>query len=149
MVVPLRDQNGKVRYYLGAQLDITELVNTSTGLVSLQNLISRKIGNSDEQLKDKTQAHVDLLTEFQQLSETFSTQEMQSLMKSQQRQQMEEQVTQSSEQSDGQQPQSIRIKDSLSNLDDSVQTESLGNVPPLGFYKNVGIFSSPFEGHDC
>lgn len=96
MVVPLRDQNGRVRYYLGAQLDITELLNTCTGLESLQKLITRQNvtsnGNREQQGQDEMKVQVDQMAEFQQLSETFSTQEMQSLLRSEERQQLDDQV---------------------------------------------------------
>lgn len=39
MCVPLRDQSGKVRYYLGAQLDITDLVVNCTEMSSLYKIL--------------------------------------------------------------------------------------------------------------
>ncbi|KAL8705301.1 MAG: hypothetical protein Q9201_001588 [Fulgogasparrea decipioides] len=136
MVVPLRDQNGRVRYYLGAQLDITELVNNSTGLDSLRKLVSRQCGDPDQQAQDNTQAHVDLLTEFQQLSETFTAQELQSLLRSQQRQEMDDQVKDGSDHLKGYQSRSVRIRNSSANLDSSIQLQGFGSAPPLGFYQN-------------
>ncbi|KAL9585933.1 MAG: hypothetical protein Q9203_004040 [Teloschistes exilis] len=135
MIVPLRDQNGKVRYYLGAQLDITELVNTCTGLESFRKLVARRYENADDEAKDNTQAHVDLLTQFQELSETFSTQELQSLLKSQQRQEMDDKVNHGLA---GYQPRSGRVLDSTPNGGGGIQFEGFGSAPPLGFYQNVG-----------
>ncbi|KAL8691982.1 MAG: hypothetical protein Q9218_002906, partial [Villophora microphyllina] len=133
MVVPLRDQNGKVRYYLGAQLDITELVNSCTGLESFRKLVARHHENADDEARDNTQAHVDLLTQFQELSETFSTQELQSLLKSQQRQEMDDKVTHGL---DGYQPPSLHIRNSSPTLNDGIQLQGFGSAPPLGFYQN-------------
>ncbi|KAL8631576.1 hypothetical protein Q9189_002682 [Teloschistes chrysophthalmus] len=133
MIVPLRDQNGKVRYYLGAQLDITELVLSCTGLESFRKLVARRYENADDEAKDNTQAHVDLLTQFQELSETFSTQELQSLLKSQQRQEMDDKVNHGLA---GYQSHSGRVPDSLPNGGGGIQFEGFGSAPPLGFYQN-------------
>lgn len=134
MVVPLRDQNGKVRYYLGAQLDITELVNTCTGLESLRKLIARQSGDSNQNGQDDIKPHIDLMAEFQQLSETFTTQELQTLLKSQERQQLDDQVNHGME---GYLAQSVRVRNSSANLDSSIQLQGFGSAPPLGFYQNV------------
>lgn len=135
MVVPLRDQNGKVRYYLGAQLDITELVLSCTGLKSFRKLVARRYENADDEAKDNTEAHVDLLTQFQELSETFSTQELQSLLKSQQRQEMDDKVNHGLPEY---QSHSERVRDSSLSHDGGIQLEGFGSAPPLGFYQNVG-----------
>ncbi|KAL8717649.1 MAG: hypothetical protein Q9225_005122 [Loekoesia sp. 1 TL-2023] len=128
-----RDQNGKVRYYLGAQLDITELVNTCTGLESLRKLIARQSGDSNQNGQDDVKPHVDLMAEFQQLSETFTTQELQTLLKSQERQQLDDQVNHGME---GYLAQSARVRNSSANLDSSIQLQGFGSAPPLGFYQN-------------
>ncbi|KAL8940984.1 MAG: hypothetical protein Q9216_002503 [Gyalolechia sp. 2 TL-2023] len=133
MVVPLRDQNGKVRYYLGAQLDITELVVTCTGLESLRKLVTRQLGTLDHHGQDDVKPWMDQMAEFQQLSETFTTQELQSLLKSQERQQLDHQVN------DGirtYQAQSAHFRNSSVDLDSSTQLQGFGSAPPLGFYQN-------------
>ncbi|KAI4245421.1 MAG: hypothetical protein L6R40_002481 [Gallowayella cf. fulva] len=136
MVVPLRDQNGKVRYYLGAQLDITELVNNSVGLPSLQKLVVRQLENPERVNMDGVKPHTDLMTEFQQLSETFNPQELQTLLKSQQRQQMDDQVNHGYDDLKGHQAPHVRHKNSLSNLDSSIGLQGFGSAPSLGFYQN-------------
>ncbi|KAL8736302.1 MAG: hypothetical protein Q9166_000457 [cf. Caloplaca sp. 2 TL-2023] len=136
MVVPLRDQNGKVRYYLGAQLDITELVKGSTGLGSLSKLVVCRCGNLEQTNIDNVKHHSDLMTEFQQLSETFSPQELQTLLKSQQRQRMDDQVNHGFDDLKGDQAKHVRTKSSLSNLDSSIRLEGFGSAPSLGFYQN-------------
>ncbi|KAL8839401.1 MAG: hypothetical protein Q9170_001740 [Blastenia crenularia] len=135
MVVPLRDQNGRVRYYLGAQLDISELVNTYTGLESLRRLVNRHSGsgNLDQNGQDDIRPYIDQLAEFQQLSETFTSQELQSLLKSQERQKLDDQVNHGMQ---GYQAQSVRVKNSSANLDSSIQLQGFGSAPPLGFYQN-------------
>ncbi|KAL9011715.1 MAG: hypothetical protein Q9173_003466 [Seirophora scorigena] len=137
MVVPLRDQNGRVRYYLGAQLDITELVNTGTGLESLQKLVARHSGvpngNPEQHGQTEIRVQLDQMTEFQQLSETFTTQELQSLLGSQERQQLDDQVKHGLK---GNQGQSNQVRNTSANLDGSIQLQGFGSAPPLGFYQN-------------
>ncbi|KAI4174756.1 MAG: hypothetical protein LQ343_002127 [Gyalolechia ehrenbergii] len=133
MVVPLRDQNGKVRYYLGAQLDITELVNTCIGLESLRKLVARQLDPLDQNGHDDIKPCIDQMAEFQQLSETFTTQELQSLLKSQERQQLDDQVNNGMR---SYQAQSARFRNSSVNLDSSIQLQGFGSAPPLGFYQN-------------
>ncbi|KAL8974495.1 MAG: hypothetical protein Q9197_001257 [Variospora fuerteventurae] len=137
MVVPLRDQNGRVRYHLGAQLDITELVNTCTGLESFQKLLLRQSGvpkgNPEQHRQDEIRVQLDQMTEFQQLSETFTTKELQSLLGSQERQQLDDQVKHGLK---GYSGQSNRVRNSSANLDGSIQLQGFGSAPPLGFYQN-------------
>lgn len=134
MVVPLRDQNGRVRYYLGAQLDITELVNTCTGLESLQRLIARQSVAPDQRNEDEVKVQLDQMAEFQQLSETFSNQELQSLLGSQERKQLDDHVSHGS---DSYEAPRVRHNNSSANLDSSIRLPGSGSAPPLGFYKNV------------
>ena len=134
MVVPLRDQNGKVRYYLGAQLDITELVNGSVGLNSLQKLVNRQHEHADQHGKETLEAHNDLLTQFQQLSETFTPQELQTVLRSQKRQEMDDQVVKGFDQH---QPLNVRVRNSSADLNSDIQLPGFGSAPSLGFYKNV------------
>ncbi|KAL8859384.1 MAG: hypothetical protein Q9178_004062 [Gyalolechia marmorata] len=133
MVVPLRDQNGKVRYYLGAQLDITELVNGFVGLNSLQKLVNRQHEHADQHGKETLETHNDLLTQFQQLSETFTPQELQTVLKSQKRQEMDDQVVHGFDQH---QPHNVRVRNSSADLDSDIQLPGFGSAPSLGFYKN-------------
>ncbi|KAL9597275.1 MAG: hypothetical protein Q9219_005256 [cf. Caloplaca sp. 3 TL-2023] len=130
MVVPLRDQHGRVRYYLGAQLDITELVNNCTGLDTLRQLVARQSRAFQENNPDGVKPTIDQMAEFQQLSETFTAQELQSLLKSQERQQMEDRFNDGMK---GYQAQSVRTKSSSANLNGGIQ---FGSAPPLGFYQN-------------
>ncbi|KAI4237266.1 MAG: hypothetical protein LQ349_001983 [Xanthoria aureola] len=138
MVVPLRDQNGKVRYYLGAQLDITELVNSSVGLSSLQKLVARQHEVIDLHGKESLETHNDLLSQFQQLSETFTSQELQTVLKSQQRQEMDDQVVNGFDSLKGSQPQpqDIPARNSSADLNSNIQLPGSGSAPSLGFYKN-------------
>ncbi|KAL8997244.1 MAG: hypothetical protein Q9169_003437 [Polycauliona sp. 2 TL-2023] len=137
MVVPLRDQHGKVRYYLGAQLDITDLVNGCVGLVSLQKLLTRRQSEgARENDKEGVETHNDLVIQFQQLSETFTPQELQTVLKSQQRQEMDDQVVNGFDNPKDPQPHNDRVPSSSANVDSTIQPPGLGTTPSLGFYKN-------------
>ncbi|KAI4271912.1 MAG: hypothetical protein LQ337_005666 [Flavoplaca oasis] len=137
MVVPLRDQNNRVRYYLGAQLDITELVNGSVGLESLQKLSTRRQCDDISHCGENTlETHDNLLSQFQQLSETFNPQELQSVLKSQQRQEMDDQVVNGFDNSKDTPPRDDRARNSSVDLDGNIKLSGLGSTPPLGFYMN-------------
>ena len=142
MCVPLRDQSGRVRYYLGAQLDITDLVNESTGLESLKRLVHRHDKHSN--LVKSSDAPVETIhkDEFEQLSETFNPQELEKLIKLRQREHTdsEEKVvhTESSEEQGKSAPSSAPHVD----IEDAFQLNGEGSAPPLGYYKTVRAFIS-------
>ena len=76
MCAPLYDNSGKIRYFLGAQVDISSTVNEGTDLESLQRLIEQKerggeLDASNEEKKD----------EFQELSEMLDIQELNAVRK--------------------------------------------------------------------
>lgn len=141
MCVPLRDQSGKVRYYLGAQVDITDLVYDCTGLQSLKRLMQRHdnhrnlVKNSDDPVETIQQ------DEFEQLSETFNPQELEKLIKIRQRQQHkseEKTMNQDSvEQREGRTPS----KTPLAELNNTFELNGEGSAPPLGYYKTVTTYS--------
>ena len=138
MVVPLRDQHSRVRYYLGAQLDITELVNCSVGLDSLQKLSTRRQYEDISHCgKESLETHDNLLSQFQQLSETFTPEELQTVLRSQQRQEMDDQVVNGFDNSKHLPSRDDRARKSSVNLDRNIQIPGLGSTPCLGFYKNV------------
>ncbi|KAL8643924.1 MAG: hypothetical protein Q9226_008036, partial [Calogaya cf. arnoldii] len=147
MVVPLKDQNGKVRYYLGAQLDITELVNGSVGLNSLQKLVIRQQEDSHQHGEESLETHNDLLTQFEQLSETFTPQELQTVLRSQQRQEMDDQVVNGFDNLKGSQSHNVRVRNSSADRDSKIHLPGSECAPSLGFYKNdlriPGILQSP------
>lgn len=137
MCVPLRDQYGKVRYFLGAQLDITGLVMECTELDSLQKLVEQqtKVGN-DGNAAAITGAHQQ--DAFEQLSETFNPRELETLLASQRRHHPT-----SDEEQDvmvdfvRRRVQNVSLKNSSADLCNIFQLNGQGSAPPLGFYQNV------------
>ena len=137
MCVPLRDQSGKVRYYLGAQLDITDLVNECTGLRSFERLIRRhdnhgKLVKSDDNPVETLQGD-----EFEQLSGAFNPKELETLLQLRQRQQSEAEEISFSANHDKQREDRTATKAPLPDLDDTLQLNSEGSAPVLGYYKTV------------
>lgn len=143
MCVPLRDQSGKVRYYLGAQLDITELVNDSTGLTTLKRLMRRHDNNGS--LIKHSDNPVETLQhdEFEQLSETFNPQELESLVKLRQRQQLESEQRDIEQTSGEQREARVMAKTPSVALDSTFELNGEGSAPPLGYYKTY-LLVRPF-----
>lgn len=140
MCVPLRDQSGKVRYYLGAQLDITDLVNDCTGMHSLKKLMRRhddhrKLVKSDDDPVETL--HED---EFEQLSEAFNPQELDKLVKLKQRQQNEAEEKMSPEDSGKLRGEDVASRTPIADLDNTFNFNGEGSAPPLGYYKTVCIY---------
>lgn len=75
MHAPLCDKSGNVRYYLGAQVDVSNVFKDGVGLHSLQRVIEQQ--NSRSGHKSGPQAsNGETKTNFQQLSEMFDTEEL-------------------------------------------------------------------------
>ena len=137
MCVPLRDQSGKVRYYLGAQLDITDLVNECTGLHSLKKLVQRQ--NKDQGLVNNSDVLSQSLqeNEFEQLSQVFNPQELERLLALRQRQQLESEQNVIITDSANQNGKGCSLRTPLADLDTGFQINGEGSAPPLGYYKTV------------
>lgn len=76
MVAPLCDSRGKIRYFIGAQVDVSGMVKQCTDLESLQRLVveqqSRQKGGMPGRVEEKKE-------EFQQLSEMLNTGELETV----------------------------------------------------------------------
>ncbi|KAL9058456.1 MAG: hypothetical protein Q9162_001752 [Coniocarpon cinnabarinum] len=66
MVAPLRDSRGNLRYYIGAQVDVSGLAKDCTDLPALQRMLEQRGQPKDDEDKD----------EFQELSEMFNLAEL-------------------------------------------------------------------------
>ena len=141
MCVPLRDQSGKVRYYLGAQLDITDLVDDCTALTTLRMIVERnndqgfkpvKVGGAP---KEALQGN-----EFEQLSEAFNPQELEKLIALRQRQQLQSEERDIYADLENGQRRHNSPSTTFTDLDYSFQLNGHGSAPPLGYYKTVGTW---------
>ena len=80
MIAPLCDSRGKIRYHIGAQVDVSGLVKDCTDLESLQKLVLRQnqLQPYDSHIPADTQLKGD---EFQDLSEMLNIGELDTVRK--------------------------------------------------------------------
>ncbi|OHE92421.1 hypothetical protein CORC01_12282 [Colletotrichum orchidophilum] len=80
MVAPLYDSRGTVRYFIGAQVDVSGLAKESSGLDALQNLVVKKeaVGtiNGQTQQRHENKEEKD---EFEELSEMLNMTELETV----------------------------------------------------------------------
>ena len=138
MCVPLRDQSGKVRYYLGAQLDITGIVNDCTGLATLEIMVKRDKEHQAQAADREVPKETIQQDEFEQLSEAFNPQELEKLIMLRRRQQLQSDegitLTESETRQRGDEESS---RTAFTGLDNVFQLNGQGSAPPLGYYKSV------------
>lgn len=75
MMAPLRDSRGTLRYYIGAQVDVSGLAKECAGLDALQKMLSID-STEDEDFEDKERKD-----EFQELSEMLNLSELEIVRK--------------------------------------------------------------------
>jgi len=73
MIAPLNDSKGNVRYFIGAQVDVSGLVRECTGLDALRTLVEME---ADPALKEEIEQEDGNKDEFQALSEMYNTAEL-------------------------------------------------------------------------
>lgn len=148
MCVPLRDQSGKVRYYLGAQLDITSLVNDCTGLACLETIVERHKDNRSQVTKADVPTQAVQRDEFEQLSEAFNPQELEKVILLRRHRQLQSQEgfihTDLSEKRQRRLDSPPKL--AFPELDSSFQLNGEGSAPPLGYYKTVRTSLVPHPG---
>lgn len=78
MIAPLLDSQGRIRYYIGAQIDISGLAKDCTALEGLRRLVAR---HADPALARSQDAEENRKDAFQKLNENFTTYELESVRK--------------------------------------------------------------------
>lgn len=126
MCVPLRDKTNRVRYYLGAQLDITGLVNSYTEFSSLRKLVQQEEKQPSRSTNSDVASEISIVDEFAELSETFSSQELDKLVTLRRRQQLKSVNS----------PTQETGKDAEKDLPREEEYKTAGTPPALGFYQN-------------
>lgn len=132
MCSPLYDNSGKIRYFLGAQVDISSTINEGTDLESLQRLIEQK-----ERGDDLDASNQEKKDEFQELSEMLDIQELNAVRKWGGRMLQETQEEDSSSHKVNRRRPTVLLRDPSR---DYIKTSpaSAGNVGKVvGFYHNV------------
>ena len=79
MTAPLCDSRGKVRYFIGAQVDVSGLVKECAELQSLQRLL--ELQEKGEAAPDVHKPSTDKKDEFQELCEMFNMSELSTVRK--------------------------------------------------------------------
>jgi len=83
MVAPLHDRNGKLKYHIGAQVDVTGLIEGGRVLESFQRYLHRRDEEQKKEEREKAQQDLDddqrrkkrALARLRDLSETFDLEE--------------------------------------------------------------------------
>lgn len=76
MIAPLSDSRGKIRYYIGAQVDVSGLVKDCTDMDSLQRLVIKQSCTSQDHESTQESSKKD---EFQELSEMLNMGELETV----------------------------------------------------------------------
>jgi hypothetical protein len=76
MIAPLYDSRGAVRYFIGAQVDVSGLAKQTTGLDALQELVAEREAAAAGDANDEDSEEKD---EFQNLSDMFNMTELETV----------------------------------------------------------------------
>jgi hypothetical protein len=74
MLAPLFDSRGKLRYYIGAQVDVSGLVKDCTNLEGMQKLVAKQAMQARAEAGEEEEP--ERKDEFQELSEMFNMVEL-------------------------------------------------------------------------
>ena len=80
MIAPLCDSRGKIRYFIGAQVDVTGLVKDCTDMETLQQLLEKERAQRREAL-ESVKKPVEQKDDFQDLSEMLNMAELDTVRK--------------------------------------------------------------------
>ena len=81
MIAPLCDSRGKIRYFIGAQVDVSGLVRDCTDLESLQQLVVREQAEHKDSNGGNVDSQQDAKDDFQDLSEMLNMAELETVRK--------------------------------------------------------------------
>jgi hypothetical protein len=81
MIAPLCDSRGKIRYFIGAQVDVSGLVKDCTDLETLQRLVVQEQTGQDNAGGDNVDDQQEAKDDFQDLSEMLNMAELETVRK--------------------------------------------------------------------
>lgn len=81
MIAPLCDSRGKIRYFIGAQVDVSGLVKDCTDLESLQQLVIREQAEHQDTNGRNIDSQQEAKDDFQDLSEMLNMAELETVRK--------------------------------------------------------------------
>ena len=76
MIAPLCDSRGKIRYFIGAQVDVSGLVKDCTDLETLQRLVAQEQASQNDANRGTSGAQQNGKDDFQDLSEMLNMAEL-------------------------------------------------------------------------
>lgn len=146
MVAPLCDSRGKIRYFIGAQVDVSGMVKQCTDLESLQRLVveqqSRQKGETSGRGEEKEKKD-----EFQQLSEMFNTGELETVRRwggRMHRELQDDEDDNASVVNAGLHKPRLLLNDPSPDLNKTAEMSGRGNGRLSGVYQHVSLI----PGHD-
>lgn len=80
MIAPLCDSRGKIRYFIGAQVDVSGLIKDCTDLESLQRLVAQEQNGVDD-INSSSFDGQEVKDDFQDLSEMLNMAELETVRK--------------------------------------------------------------------
>jgi hypothetical protein len=137
MTAPLCDSRGKIRYYIGAQVDVSGLVKECAELESLQRLL--ELQERGEAAPDVHKPSPEKQDEFQELCEMFNMSELSTVRKHGGRMHTDSQDESDNMSLHSQQPR-LLLKDPLDSAD-SLAARASGKLG--GVYQNVSHARHP------
>lgn len=142
MIAPLCDSRGKIRYHIGAQVDVSGLVKDCTDLDSLQRLVLRQ--DQDDAYNDYDAHGVQGKgDEFQDLSEMLNIGELDTVRKWGGRMHREYQDDEDDSSRGGvQHMPRLLLKEPTVSLNETYNLESRGSGRLSGIYQNVRLSST-------
>jgi hypothetical protein len=133
MTAPLCDSRGKIRYFIGAQVDVSGLVKECAELESLQRLL--ELHEKGEVAPDVHRPSPDKRDEFQELCEMFNVSELSTVRKYGGRMHTEPQDDSDSASIHSQQPR-LLLREPLDSAN-SIAARASGKLG--GVYQNVSL----------
>ena len=142
MVAPLCDSRGKIRYHIGAQVDVSGLVKDCTDLESLQRLVVRQQQQfSCDEPVSGAQGTGD---EFQELSEMLNIGELDTVRKwgGRMHREYQDDEDETSRSGPAHHMPRLLLKEPNVSENRSFKIDTRGSGRLSGIYQNVGFFSS-------
>ena len=140
MIAPLCDSRGKIRYFIGAQVDVSGLAKDCTDLESLRRLVAQESSKHDWMHGSELEHEQGKGDEFRELSEMLNMGELDTVRKwggRMHREQQEEEVE--STQSGNTHRPRIVLEDPVTAADQAHLLGYRANGRLGGIYQNVGV----------
>lgn len=140
MIAPLCDSRGKIRYHIGAQVDVSGLVKDCTDFESLQRLVAQEDSRRDWMHSSDMEQQQEKGDEFKELSEMLNMGELETVRKCGGRMHREQQLedeADSAQSINGHRPRVV-LEEPTTVAEQAYPTAVRGNGRLSGIYQNVG-----------